>query len=95
MAKNMHWFALLTVVATVAVAQQPQPAAGVANQKPIRLEGRVVGLSGEPVRKANVRLQAGGPAIPVQNGQGAASYSQTTDDTGSSFSRTSRPDAMP
>jgi len=79
----MRLFALVTVIATVAVAQQaPQPAAGAADKKPIRLEGRVVGLNGTPVRKANVHLQGSGPAIPVQNGQGSTSYLQTTDDTG-------------
>ena len=83
MSKKMRLFALGTVVATVAVAQQaPQPAAGAADQKPIRLEGRVVGLNGSPVRKANVRLQRSGPAIPVQNGEASTSYLQTTDDAG-------------
>jgi protocatechuate 3,4-dioxygenase beta subunit len=71
------------VAGVVAIAQQaPQPATGAANQKPIRLEGRVVGLNGDPVRKANVRLQGSGPAIPVQNSQGPTSYLQTTDDAG-------------
>src|SRR5689334_23110332 len=79
---KMRAFALVTIVTTVAFGQQaPQPAAG-ANQKPIRLEGRVVGLNGDLVRKANVRLQGSGPIIPVQNGQGPISYSQTTDDAG-------------
>ena len=52
------------------------------DKKPIRLEGRVVGLNGAPVRKANVHLQGSGAAVPVQNGQASTGYLQTTDETG-------------
>jgi protocatechuate 3,4-dioxygenase beta subunit len=80
MLKNMRLFALVTVVAAVAVAQQAsQPAA---DKKPIRLEGRVVGLNGAPVRKANVHLQGSGAAAPAQNGPVSTSYLQTTDEAG-------------
>ena len=86
MPQKILLFALMIVAAVVAIAQQaPQPAAGAANQKPIRLEGRVVGLNGDPIRKANVRLQGSGPVIPVRNSQGPTSYSQTTDDAGKFF----------
>ncbi len=70
----MRLLALVAVVATIAFAQQvPQPAAGDSDKKPIRLEGRVVGVNGAPLRKANVHLQGSGAGVPVL---------QTTDDAG-------------
>jgi protocatechuate 3,4-dioxygenase beta subunit len=56
---------------------QPQP------EKKTRIEGRVVGLNGEAVRKATVRLQAGGqPPAAAQTAQASSALSKTTDDAG-------------
>jgi len=49
-------------------------------EKKTRLEGRVIALNGEAVRKATVRLQAAGQLVAVQ--PPAAALSKTTDDTG-------------
>src|SRR5579862_2727642 len=53
---------------------QPQP------EKKTRLEGRVVGLNGEAVRKATVRLQANGQPAAAQ--PPSAALSKNSDDTG-------------
>jgi len=66
--------------ALVVQAQVPAP-------KKTRMEGRVVGLNGEAVRKATVRLQRSGQGAaaqlnPIVGGQGPSDYSKTTDDAG-------------
>lgn len=96
MPKKMRLFAPVAVVAMIAIAQPaPQPAAGAADKKPIRVEGRVVGFNGAPVRKANVHLQGSGAAVPVQNGQGPPTTYKPPTTRASSFSKTSRRDATP
>jgi hypothetical protein len=74
----MHRLILVVVCAAALsahVGAQPQP------EKKTRLEGRVVGLNGEAVRKATVRLQANGQPVAAQASQ-AQALSKTTDDTG-------------
>src|SRR4051812_42307865 len=77
----MRWFPLALVVLTSLAAAQnvpAPPAAPDADQKKIRVEGNIFSLSGEPVRKATVRLQGG----PTQPGQPPTSYSETSDAAG-------------
>ncbi len=77
----MRAFLLLTFLAVFVHGQQAQPDP---DKKKIRVEGRVVALNGEAVRKATVRLQGAfnlqlngpAPATPPPN------YSETTDDAG-------------
>ena len=69
----MRWFPLaLLLSASFAAAQSD------ANQKTIRVEGTVLSLNGDLVRKATVRLQG----IGGQPGQPPVSYSDITDSTG-------------
>ena len=69
----MRWFPLaLLLGASFADAQSD------ANQKAIRVEGTVLSLSGDMVRKATVRLQR----TAGQPGQPPVSYSETTDSAG-------------
>jgi protocatechuate 3,4-dioxygenase beta subunit len=69
----MRWFPLaLLLCASLAVAQSD------ANQKTIRVEGAVLSLNGDLVRKATVHLQGTGG----QPGQPPVSYRETTDNTG-------------
>ena len=72
----MKFLLLTALLASLVLAQQP---AADAEQKKIRLEGRVTNTSGEPLRKATVRLQsnAGTPNAP-----GNTSYSEPVDDEG-------------
>jgi protocatechuate 3,4-dioxygenase beta subunit len=71
----LAWLCGVAVVAHLVA--QPQP------EKKTRLEGRVVGINGEAVRKATVRLQANGQPLAVtQVAQAAPALSKTTDDTG-------------
>ena len=77
MTLRIHMAAALFAVCSAA----QQPAVNPPDQKPIRVEGRVLDLNGAPVRKANVHLQgAAQPAAPT--GPASAGYSQTSDDTG-------------
>src|SRR5262245_5641103 len=65
--------AFLTAQSTPAAADPSD-----AEKKKIRLEGSVVSSTGEPVRKANLRLQPNGPALngPLQ------AYTESTDAEG-------------
>ena len=76
----MRWFPLVLLLgAPFAAAQNtPSPATTDAEAKKVRVEGTVLSLSGEVVRKATVRLQGG----PAQPGQGPANYSETSDNAG-------------
>src|SRR5882757_1144355 len=87
----MRWFPLALVVCTslasaqvpVRVAQAPPSGTpstntGADGVKKARLEGIVLSLNGEAVRKATVRLQ--GSAL--QPGQPPSIYSETTDNEG-------------
>ena len=88
----MRWFPLaLLLCATIAGAQAPvravpapppsgtpSTATGADGEKKARLEGIVLSMNGEAVRKATVRLQAS----VVQQGQLPSSYSETTDNEG-------------
>src|SRR6185369_11487556 len=60
----------------IAAAQTPTPEA---EKKKIRLEGSVLSTTGEPVRKATLRLQSNGPAQP---GQPPTAYTESTDNAG-------------
>ena len=72
---------LLTLSALFAACSAAQPpSANPSDQKPIRVEGRVLDLGGAPVRKANVHLQ--GVAPQPATGQPQSGYSQTSDDAG-------------
>ena len=76
----MRWFPLaLLFGASLAAAQNtPSPATPDAEQKKIRVEGTILSLNGEAVRKATVRLQG----AAGQPGQPPTSYSETTDNAG-------------
>ena len=77
----MRWFPLALVCsAFLACAQNPPPATATpaAEQKKGRLEGIVLSLNGEAVRKATVRLQGS----VLQPGQPPSTYSETTDNEG-------------
>jgi protocatechuate 3,4-dioxygenase beta subunit len=77
----MRWFPLaLFFGASIAVAQNtPTPAvAPDSAQKNARVEGTILSLNGEAVRKANVRLQG----APTQPGQLPGTYSESTDNEG-------------
>ena len=91
----MRKFLLAIILAGVAAAQSNSNTAAVdAEKKKIRVEGRVLALNGEAVRKATVRLQPagglqlggpppGGPAgTNAQGNQMPSTYSETTDDNG-------------
>src|SRR5437899_1519977 len=88
----MPKFLLALIVAAVAGAQSnPNGAASDADKKKIRVDGRVISLNGEAVRKATVRLQPGGGLQFVgpgglqgnpQNNQPPSTYSETSDDSG-------------
>jgi beta-lactamase regulating signal transducer with metallopeptidase domain/protocatechuate 3,4-dioxygenase beta subunit len=69
-------FAALLFDPLVAAPQEASPAA--AERKKIRVEGTVLGPSGEPVRKAAVRLQMRN--LPAA--ERSRSFSETTDDSG-------------
>ncbi len=72
----LAWLCGATLIAHLIapLMAQPQP------EKKTRLEGRVVGINGEAVRKATVRLQVNGQ--PAAAAQAASNLSKTTDDTG-------------
>lgn len=61
---------------------------GQQEQKKIRLEGQVLSTSGEPLRRATVRLQTGGAVVfmsgpnAAADGQPQGSYTETTGDDG-------------
>ena len=84
----MQRFLLALMLAAVAGAQS-NPTAGSpdADKKKVRVEGRVISLNGETVRKATVRLQPSGGiqlAGPAgsQNNQPPSTYSETSDESG-------------
>jgi hypothetical protein len=82
---------LLTLIVSALVLAQSNPNGGAADteKKKIRIEGRVISLNGEVVRKATVRLQ---PALGVQFGgpppnggqanQTPSTYSESSDEAG-------------
>jgi protocatechuate 3,4-dioxygenase beta subunit len=77
----MRWFpSALIFAASFAAAQTPPSTAPApdSEQKKIRLEGIVLSLNGEAVRKATVRLQGS----VLQPGQVPSTYSETTDNEG-------------
>lgn len=80
----MRWFPLaLVFTAWVTAAQNTPPAPGAgttpdSEKKKIRIEGTVLSLNGEAVRKATVRLQGG----IAQPGQLPGNYSESTDNAG-------------
>jgi protocatechuate 3,4-dioxygenase beta subunit len=75
----MRWFQLAVLFgASLAVAQNTPPAAVTEPGQKIRLEGTILSLSGDLVRKATVHLQGTGG----QPGQPPVSYSETTDSGG-------------
>src|SRR5258708_4223446 len=58
------------------------PASNTADTKCV-LEGKVVGLSGEPLRKATLHLRsAGGPPVSLTQALPASNYAVTSDATG-------------
>jgi len=77
------------MLAVIAGAQSnPNGVASDADKKKIRVEGRVLSLNGEAVRKATVRLQPAGAIQPValganpQANQPPSTYSESSDDNG-------------
>jgi protocatechuate 3,4-dioxygenase beta subunit len=77
----MRWFPLAWLIgAALAVAQNTPSTAATPDpeKKKIRVEGTILSLNGEAVRKATVRLQGAAP----QPGQLPASYSESTDNEG-------------
>jgi len=82
---------LLALIVSALVLAQSNPNGGAADteKKKIRIEGRVISLNGEVVRKATVRLQ---PALGVQFGgpppnggqanQVPSTYSESSDEAG-------------
>jgi hypothetical protein len=77
----MRWFPLAWLIgAALAVAQNTPSTAATPDteKKKIRVEGTILSLNGEAVRKATVRLQGAAP----QAGQLPASYSESTDNEG-------------
>jgi len=77
----MRWFPLTLFLGTLlAVGQNPAPTATAADsaQKKIRVEGTILSLNGEAVRKATVRLQG----TITQPGQPPTSYGESTDNDG-------------
>jgi protocatechuate 3,4-dioxygenase beta subunit len=86
----MRIFLLALIVNAVVLAQSnPNGGAAEAEKKKIRIEGQVISLNGEVVRKANVRLQpAGGLQLsgPPPNGapgsQPPSPYSESSDEAG-------------
>ncbi len=77
----MRWFPPLTLLlgASFAAAQNaPSPAATADSAQKIRVEGNILSLNGDLVRKATVRLQG----TPSQPGQPPTSYVETTDSAG-------------
>jgi len=90
---RISWLVLVLAVSVAAqtnAPSNPNGAAADAAKKKIRVEGRVLALNGEAVRKATVRLQPAGGiqfAGPPPNGasnanQMPSSYSETSDDAG-------------
>src|SRR5579863_6579774 len=78
----MRPFLLALLWASVIAAQTQPPVGGVPDpdKKKIRLEGSVLSITGEPVRKATLRLQGNGPA---QGGQLLpTTYTESTDTAG-------------
>jgi len=74
----MRWFPIAVLCgAALAAAQSTLPAATTpdSEKKKIRVEGSILSLNGEAVRKATVRLQG----TIVQSGQLPTSYSESTD----------------
>jgi protocatechuate 3,4-dioxygenase beta subunit len=69
----MRWFLLALILCAALVSAQSD-----ASQKTIRVEGTVLSLNGDPVRKATVRLQV----TSAQAGQSPTSYSESTDSAG-------------
>jgi len=76
----MRWVPLAVLFgALFANAQNtPPPAAPAGSEQKIRVEGTILSMNGEAVRKATVRLQGTGG----QPGQPPSSYSETTDNGG-------------
>ena len=78
------------IVSALVLAQSsPNGAAADTEKKKIRIEGRVVSLNGEVVRKATVRLQpafgpqfAGLPPMGAQANQIPSTYSESSDEAG-------------
>src|SRR5581483_9140301 len=70
------WLSLYCALA-VAYAQSAVSSTALATKQP-RLAGKVLSTTGEPVRKANVRLEA----TTSENGQEASSYSESSDNDG-------------
>jgi len=69
----VRWFPLAVLLgASFAGAQSD------ANQKTARVEGTILSLNGDPVRKATVRLQG----LATQPGQPPTAYGETTDSAG-------------
>ena len=83
---------LLAWIVSALVLAQSNPNGGAADtekKKIIRVEGRVISLNGEVVRKATVRLQpafgpqfAGPPAPGTQSNQIPSTYSESSDEAG-------------
>src|SRR5579864_8878092 len=74
----MRVFAVSFLFAASFAAAQTAPLAD-ADKKKIRLEGSVLSLTGEVVRKATLRLQSSGGA---QNGQAPTNYSESSGNDG-------------
>jgi protocatechuate 3,4-dioxygenase beta subunit len=77
----MRWFPLIQLLCAFVVAAQNTPSstpAADSEQKKIRVEGNILSLNGEAVRKATVRLQG----TAIQPGQLPTSYSESTDNDG-------------
>jgi protocatechuate 3,4-dioxygenase beta subunit len=78
----MRPYLLALLWASFIATAQNQPQGGVvpdADKKKIRLEGSVLSVNGETVRKATLRLQGNGPA---QAGQPLTTYTESTDNAG-------------
>ena len=69
----MRWFPLALLLSASFAGAQPD-----ASQKTTRVEGTILSMNGDPVRKATVRLQGGGG----QPGQPPVSYSEASDNGG-------------
>jgi len=74
----MRWFPLALLFGASFAAAQSTAAPADSGQKKARVEGTVLSLNGDLVRKATVRLQGNGG----QPGQPPVSYSETTDNAG-------------
>jgi protocatechuate 3,4-dioxygenase beta subunit len=77
----MRWFPLALLIGSALAVAQNTPSTAVnpdAEKKKIHVEGTILSLNGEAVRKAAVRLQG----IVAQTGQSPANYSESTDNEG-------------